>query len=242
MPLWLMGLRIILIYFVALIMVRMLGKRELGRLSPFDFVVVIALGEVIAAPFIDDKLKLSNVLLALVLLVALQLFVSWISLKSEKIRTFFGAKPTIIIQNGKIVEKNMKKLKYNMGDLLEQLRQKNLFNIADVEFAVLETSGQLSAIPKSQRRPVTPQDLGIPTQYEGVPTVLITDGHIIQPNLEQIDLTEAWLRRELAKQGVQKVEDVLLASIDTEGKLFIAKKKAADTPLEHEIKDDQIGV
>ncbi|MGE5578093.1 MAG: YetF domain-containing protein [Syntrophothermus sp.] len=242
MPLWLMALRIILIYFVALVLVRFLGKRELGKLTPFDFVVIIALGEVIAAPFIDDKIKLSNVILALALLVALQLFVSWVSLKSEKIRTFFGLKPTIIIQNGKIVEKNMKKLKYNMGDLLEQLRQKNLFNIADVEFAVLETSGQLSVIPKSQNRPVTPKDLGIPTQYEGIPTVLITDGHIAQQNLAQVGLTEAWLRRELAKQGVQKVEDVLLASLDTEGKLFLAKKKVADTPLEHETQDDQIGV
>jgi uncharacterized membrane protein YcaP (DUF421 family) len=122
----------------------------------------------------------------------------------------------------------MARIRYNINDLLEQLRLKNVSNIADVEYAILETSGQLSVILKSQKRPVTPEDLNLPTKYEGLPSALIIDGYIMLDNLKKTNLSVDWLQTELSKFGIKRLKDVLLASLDTEGKLYYQVKAAAE--------------
>jgi uncharacterized membrane protein YcaP (DUF421 family) len=118
----------------------------------------------------------------------------------------------------------MLKARYNIEDLLTQLREKNIFNIADVEFAVLESSGKLSVLPKSQKHPVTAEDMGIPTKYEGLCLPLIIDGRIQKENLTKADLDENWLREELRREGVTDVRQIFFASLDTQGNLYIDRR------------------
>jgi uncharacterized membrane protein YcaP (DUF421 family) len=153
------------------------------------------------------------------LLVA-QVFLSMVSLKSEKARGIICGTPSVLIENGRIMEGELKRIRYNINDLMEQLRVKNIPNIADVEFAILETGGDLSVIPKSQKRPLMPADMKLPTEYEGLPVTLIIDGYVLEKNLSSINLNKEWLGEELKKFGVTNLKEVLFASIDTGGKLF----------------------
>jgi uncharacterized membrane protein YcaP (DUF421 family) len=132
--------------------------------------------------------------------------------------------PTLVIQNGKILAKNMSRCRYNIDDMLLQLRTQGVFNVDDVEFAVLESNGQLSVLRKSHKQPVTREDLKIPSGYEGLSSEMIVDGEIIYQNLQQNNLDEAWLILELERQGIRSPKEIMLASLDTRGNLYVDKK------------------
>lgn len=215
--------RTVIIYFVVLIMIRLMGKREIGQLSPFDFVVAIIIAELAAIPMESPDIPLWHGIVPLVTLGILEVMLSYASLYSHGLRRFMDGSPQIVIQNGRILKREMRKARYNLDDMLGQLREKGVFAIEDVEFAILEPTGRLSIIPKSQKRPVTPDDLGIPTVYEGFPTVLIMDGVIMKKNLQQAGLTESWLLERLVERGVT-LKSVFLASIGTNGRLYIDLK------------------
>lgn len=215
--------RTIFIYFLVLIIIRMMGKREIGQLSPFDFVVAIIIAELAAIPMEATDVPLWHSIMPLVVLGLLEVFMSYATLFSRTLRGIVCGHPQVIIKNGRMLRDEMRKARYNLDDIMEQLREKGIVEVDDVEFAVLETSGRLSVILKSQHRPVTPADLGIATTYEGLPTVLVMDGSVLNKNLKAIDLSEAWLNEQLGKHGLSP-EDVLLATLGTSGRLFINKK------------------
>ena len=230
---WALFYRTAVLYLAVLLAIRIMGKREVGQLSAFDLVVAIMIAELAAMSMEQIDMPLHEGLIPIFTLVALEIMFAFVSLKSHTLRGIVDGGPSIVIANGKIIERELRKLRYNMSDLLGQLRQKDVANIADVQFAVLETSGQLSVILKPEKRPVTPKDLSLPTKYEGMPTPLIFDGHIHFRNLRGLHLDEEWLRKEVRKQGVEKTEDVLFASLDTHGNLYISerdvtRKKPAD--------------
>ncbi|MGI6659817.1 MAG: DUF421 domain-containing protein [Dethiobacteraceae bacterium] len=202
-----------------------MGKREVGELSAFDLVVAIMIAELAAMSMERINMPLHEGLVPIFTLVGLEILLSYLSLKSHTIRGLVDGAPSIVIANGKIVEKELRKLRYNVSDLIGQLREKDVANIADVEYAVLETSGELSVVLKSSKRPVTPEDLGLPTKYEGLPVPLIFDGHIHYNNLRSLRLDQAWLLAEVRKQGLERIEDVLYASLDTDGNLYISEKE-----------------
>jgi uncharacterized membrane protein YcaP (DUF421 family) len=204
-----------------------MGKREVGQLSAFDLVVAIMIAELAAVPMENIDMPLHEGLIPVFTLVALQVLFAYLSIKSHTIRGIVDGGPSIIIANGKVLEKEIRKMRYNMSDLLGQLREKDVPNIADVQFAVLETSGELSVVLKGDKRPVTVADLGLPTKYEGLPTPLIFDGHIHFKNLRGLHLDEEWLLKELRSHGVERVKDVLFASLDTDGNLYVSEKEAA---------------
>lgn len=216
--------RTLTFYAVLLLIMRVMGKREIGSLSPFDLVVTIMIAELAALPMENADISLLHALVPILTLVVAEIVVSFVSLRSESFRTLLTGIPSIIIRDGEIVESEMRRLRYNLSDLMLQLRLKGIPNIADVEVAILETNGELSVIPKSQKRPVTPADLKIETRYEGLPLLLITDGKLQQHNLEQAGLDEAWLRSRLGERGIDDIKDVLVASLDTGGELFIQRK------------------
>ncbi len=224
-----MAIRIAAIYVFLLFFVRLGGKRELGQLNIFDLIIAFALGDIIGDPIIDETIPLSRPVFAISILILLEIITSQVALKNEKIRNLINGTPTVVIENGKIIRDSMKKMRYTTADLLQQLRQKNIVRLSDVEFAILETSGQLSVIPKSQKRPISPADLNINTKYEGVPIVLINDGQIKAQSLKKLNLTENWLHQELKKLGIIEVEDVLIATLDTQGRLHVDKKEDPDS-------------
>lgn len=220
-------LRTIILFAATFLLLRIMGKREIGQLQPYELVIIIMISELAAVPMEDIDIPILRGLIPIFVLAALQVTLAFVSIKSERIRGLISGKPSILIKNARIDEAEMARQRYNINDLLEQLRSKNAPNIADVEYAILETSGQLSVILKSQKRAVAPGDLQISTQYEGLPTTLIIDGHIINENMSKIGLSVGWLRGELGKLGVPDTADVLFASLDTQGNLYFQVKDAA---------------
>jgi uncharacterized membrane protein YcaP (DUF421 family) len=213
-------LRTILIYFIMLVVVRLMGKREIGQLSPFDFVVAIMMAELAVLPMESPEIPLWHGIIPLLILACLEIGISYMALHSHTVRGILDGKPQIVIQNGKILKSEMRRSRYNLNDLMAQLREKGFPNIKDVEFGILETSGKLSIIPRSQKRPLTPEDLGISTKYEGMPVVLVMDGVVMHSGLELCGLDESWLQEKLEEKGVS-VSDVFLAMLDTEGEFYV---------------------
>ncbi|ABZ84324.1 duf421 protein [Heliomicrobium modesticaldum Ice1] len=221
---WVIIARALIIYFSVLVIMRIMGKREIGKLSPVDLVVAIMIAELAAIPMEDPSIPLHHGLIPIGVLVLAEVGFSYLSMKSPVTRDWLNGSPTVIIENGRLLEGEMRRTRYNLNDLLAQLREKDVFNINDVEFAILETSGKLSVLPKSQRRPVTAEDLQIPTSYEGLPTPLILDGKVDYRNLRSIHLDEKWLMTELQKHGFAAVEQVFFASLDSKGAFYICPK------------------
>jgi uncharacterized membrane protein YcaP (DUF421 family) len=217
--------RTILLYFLVMITVRLMGKHQIGQLQPFELVIAIMISELAAIPMQDTEIPLLNGIIPIITLLFIQTSLSLITLKSTRARRLICGNASILIANGHVNETEMARLRYSLTDLLEQLRLKDIANIADVEFAILETSGKLSVILKSQKRPVNPEDLHLETAYEGLPLTLILDGKIQRHNLRQNRLSEEWLLSQLRNFGFGSCQEVLLASQDTSGKLFIQPKQ-----------------
>ncbi|RXE58082.1 DUF421 domain-containing protein [Acetivibrio mesophilus] len=217
--------RTLILYLIVVFIMRIMGKRQIGQLQPFELVIAIMISELAALPMQDIGIPLINGIIPILTLLFAQITLSFIGLKNPHVRAIICGRPTILIQNGKINEAQLRKEMYSLNDLLEQLRIKDIQNIADVEFALLETNGQLSVIPKSQKRPVTPQDLNISTQYEGLSMDIIIDGDISYENLKLANLDINWLKDTLSKFGINNPKDVLFASLDSEGNLYYQVKE-----------------
>ena len=200
-PLTIIAVRSLILYLYIMFIVRFMGKRQVGEMQPFELVVAILIADLAAVPMESPEMPLIHGLIPVAILAIMEMTISYLSLHREGFRRLVTGSPSIIIINGKICEAELRKMRYNLNDLLEQLRIKGFHNIEDVEFAILETSGQLSVIPKSQKRPVTPEDLQIPTEYEGLSHPLILDGVVHKGNLIRTNLTEEWLQEQLSQQG-----------------------------------------
>ena len=217
--------RTFLLYILVVITMRLMGKRQIAQLEPFELVIAIMIAELAVIPMQDRNIPLINGIIAITTLLFIQVTFSVLSLHSLNFRSFLDGRYSLIIANGVIQEKEMRKARYNLDELLEQLRLQSVFNLADVEFAVLETSGDLSVLLKSQKRSVTPEDLQLETSYEGLPLVLIMDGQVMTSELKKSQLSEAWLRTELEKHGIKSPKGVLVASLNTAGELFFQAKE-----------------
>jgi len=216
--------RTILLYGTVILVIRIMGKRQVGELQPFELAITIMISALAAIPMEDIDIPLLFSIIPIFLLLAFQVIISIISMRSTKARSFLCGKPTILIKNGRIIEDNLKKLRINLNDLLEQLRIKGYYNIADIEFAIMETTGKISVIPKSQKRPLTPDDLNIPTDYEGISQSLIIDGEVQHKNLAKIGLNEKWLLNELKKFNIYNLNQIFFAAIDSKGNLLYQLK------------------
>lgn len=219
-------IRTLILYATTVILLRVMGKRQIGQLQPYELVVIIMISELAAIPMNNTSIPLVSGLIPIFILVAAQVTLSFISLKSEKARGIICGKPSILIDNARIVEEEMRRQRYNINDLLEQLRSKNVSNIADVQYAILETGGQLSVILKSEKRPVEPQDLELEVEQEILPITLVIDGQVIYENLRKINRTEDWLHEELGNLGIKQIREVLFASLDDRGKVYYQRKSS----------------
>ncbi len=218
--------RTLILFALVVIVMRLMGKRQVGQLQPFELVVVILISDVAAVPMQNTGIPLFNGVVPILVLLISSVTLSYMSLKSEKARSVICGRPSILVERGKILYPELQKLRYNLSDLLEQLRAKDIPNIADVEYAILETNGELSVIPKSQKRPVIPEDLQVATKYEGLPLTLIMDGKISSQNMKKANVNMQWLELELKRFNITNPNQVLLASLDTTGTLFVQEKPA----------------
>jgi len=207
------------VFIMLVILSRIIGKKVLSQLTFFDFVVGILMGT-ITGTYVTTEVKGLWVLLSPVLLTILVVAVAFLSVKSLPARKILEGEPVIVIQNGKIMENNMWKLRYHLDDLEMQLREKGIFDITEVEFAILEPHGYLSVLKKSQHLPVTMKDLGKSTPYKGMATEIIKDGKVLEQNLAQNNLDFAWLYKQLSQRGIRDLSDVVYASLESDGTLF----------------------
>lgn len=214
----------LLLYLVVILSMRLMGKRQIGQLQPFEFAVAVMISEIAALPLTEDDRKIHHALIPITVLVACQLLISLISMKGVKIRAYICGKPSILIRNGRILEKNMRKELCTINDLLEQLRFNNIQNVSDVEYAVMETNGQLSVVLKSQKRPVTPEDLNLRTKYEGYTTDLIIDGRLMDESIRKLNIDKQWLDQQLRERGITDYKMVFYAALDSLGGFYIQKK------------------
>lgn len=218
-------IRTLILYITVVVFLRIMGKRQIGQLQPYELVVIIMISELAAIPMEDTGIPIFNGLIPIFILFAFEVTLSWISLKSERARGVICGRPSILIEKSQIMEDELRRLRYNINELLEQLRLKDVIDIADVEYAILETSGQLSVILKSDKRPVQPKDVNISPPAEGLPISLIIDGHVVHSNLSRVNKDINWLETELSKSGVKRFADVLFACLDSQGQLFYQSKK-----------------
>lgn len=217
-------IRVLILYILVLIVMRLMGKREIGQMQPFELVIAIMIADLASVPMGDTGIPITNGIIPIIELLLIQSLISIINLKSLKGRSILCGKPTILIYRGKIDEKAMKKEKFTINELQERLRQNNVFNIGDVEYAILETSGQLTVIQKPEKRTTIPEDFGILPEYEGIPYDLVIDGKIMSENLKAIGRDYNWLVKQVEKFKITP-EQALVVTFDGKGQIFCQAKE-----------------
>lgn len=219
-------IRTILIYFFTIFSLRLLGKRQIGELEPSELVVTIIISEVAAAPIQDAALPIIPNIMAIALLLILEVILSFGAYKSFKIRKLFFGRPSIFFKNGSIDQKEMEKQRFNLNDLMETVRNTGATSLSEVEYIIMETNGNVSIIPKSDQRPLTFSDLGIPAPKP--PTlsyVIIDNGNTNLSTLKLLGFNEEWLKKQLRMHNIKKAEDVFCMTANSDGATVIIPKK-----------------
>ncbi|WP_035292081.1 DUF421 domain-containing protein [Clostridium sp. KNHs214] len=207
--------RTTILYFISILALRLMGKRQIGELQPFELVIAIMISELASMPMQDSRMPLINGIIPVLTLLILQIIISVVQLKSEKVQKLICGKPSILIQDGKINIQELRHQRINVNDLMEELRLNGYFDIQDIEYAILETSGQLSIIPNSQLTPVKRQDLGINVPQEKLPITLILDGKINEENLSKTNKNMNWLNNQLHKNNINSASEVFIGILDS---------------------------
>jgi uncharacterized membrane protein YcaP (DUF421 family) len=213
-------LRALLAFTIMLIIARILGKPTISQLTYHDFVVTITLGALTANLTFNTEVKIGNMVTAILTFTLIAYILMRLALKSRMFRKWVSGQPTVIIQNGKILEDNMRKQKLTLDTLIQELREKNIFDLDEVDYAVLETNGNFSVLRKSDYLPVIHKDLKMKPKKQLFPVELIMDGQIIGENLQQNGLSRKWLESQLKKRG-HSLDSVNYAVRSTNGSLFI---------------------
>lgn len=219
-------IRTLILYASVTAAVRIMGKRQIGEMQPSELVVAIMISDLASVPMQAVDIPLLSGIIPVFTLIVAEVFAAFLSLKSKAIRRIIAGEPSVVIRGGRIDEKELVRQRFNLNDLLEQLRISGYPDISQVEIAVLETNGQLSIIPKAEARNVTVKDLNLKNaEKETIPFMLISDGKINKAELERSGKSEKWLNQELKKKKISSVKDVFVASLDEDGKLFLQKKE-----------------
>ena len=216
-------IRSILLYIVVLVVMRLMGKREIGQLQPFELAISIMIADLASTPMADAGIPISNGIIPILALLVMHLIISVLNIKSIKARQILCGKPTILIYRGRIDEKMLRRERFTVNELEERLRGNNIVNIGDVEYAILETSGQVTVIQKPNKKNVTVEDLGIKKDYEGLTYDLVLDGKIMYENLEILKKDYNWLKKQVNKFGIEP-NQALIVTIDGKGEIFCQEK------------------
>lgn len=218
-------LKTIIIYILVLTAVRLMGKRELGQLQPFELVTLLIIADVAAVPMEEIGMPLLQGIIPVLGLLTAEIIMSYLNVRFQPFHKLISGKPSVLIAKGKIVEKNLDKQRFSLDDLIEQIRVAGYPNISDVDYAILETSGEISVIPKKEKSSVTLEDLNLPKEYVGYPRIVIMDGILFDSNLKALGYEMNWLQGKLKENGL-KIEDTLLLMVDEAGKVFSQGRKS----------------
>ena len=217
--------RTLIIYFSLLLIMRLLGKRQLGEMELSEFVVAALIADLASHPLQDIGIPMINGLVPIVTLFCCEVLISGVAMKNIRLRALLFGKPSMLVEKGKIRQKEMKKNRFTTDELMEELRNQGYLDIRAVEYAVLETDGRLSVIPYPSEAPVTPAQLKIEAEDKGYPVVVISDGHVIQSNLRLVGRDMNWLKQRLAALGVKDAESVFLMTVNSAGQVYYTIKE-----------------
>ena len=216
--------RTIIIYVLVLFVMRFMGKREIGQMQPFELVIAIMIADLASTPMSEIGIPILYGIIPILSLLLMHVIISVINLKSIKMREIICGKPRILIYRGKIDETAMIQENFTINELQERLRVNNVSNLGDVEFAILETSGQISVVLKPEKRALKPEDFNIQPEYEGIAYDLVIDGKIMGDNLNKINKDYNWLETEVGKFNI-KPEEALVVVLNGDGTIFCQKKE-----------------
>lgn len=216
--------RALLLYLLVIFAVRMMGKRQLGDLQPSEIVTTILIGNIASLPIEDSSLPMAAAVVPILTLAAFEVAVSEAGLKWRRLRLLFSGRPQVIIREGKIDQKAMKKIRFTLDDLMENLRGEGVFDIQDVWHCVVETNGKVNVLQKFPARTLTPADMQLKGKDERPPVVVIADGAVVQTAMEQIGITPAWLEKVLEQKKLRR-EDIFLMTVDGGRKVFLVEKE-----------------
>lgn len=228
-------IRTMILYFVVLFVIRVMGKAELSKMDPFEMIILFMIAELAAIPIESLDIPLLNGVAAILTLLFLEVSLSFLSIKSKRINSLLNGKPSVIIDKGRINEKELKSQRITLDDLMQQLRLKNYPSMADVDYAVLEANGDLSVIPKPEKAPLTPSDMDLAASSEVIPMVLISDGALYPNNLKRFGKEEDYLKKELSKAKITEYSQVFLCFCDEKGQLHVYPKGKSRKDLKEEV-------
>ena len=228
--------RTLILYTLVLFAVRLMGKSELSKMSPFQLVIVFMIAELAAIPIDDPDVSLINGVIAIFTLMFLQILFSLLSIKSEGFKNFISGRPAILIEKGKLNLKELTRLRITTTDLLEQLRLANCPSICDVQYAIMESNGQLSVIQKADSHPVTPKDLHLAVTESDLPVILLSDGAVYQRNLAMSGIIEEDFQHRLSEKGIHSYDSIFLAFCDSRKQIHVYVKNSQGQDYAREVK------
>lgn len=225
---YILAIRSLILYVGVLIAIRLMGKRQIAQLQPFEFVVILIISEMVSVALQSTNIPLINTVIPIIVLVICQVFIAQMDLKSDKFRNLICGSPAILISNGELQEKTMVSQRLDINDILEQMRAKGFFDIEDIAYAILETNGQISFMPKSSIRPLQPSDMELNLPAERPAITLIMDGKINYNHLQWAKVDINQLMQAIKKAGFPNEKDIFIASIDYQKNLFVQCKQGKE--------------
>jgi len=218
-------IRTVIIYITLIVSQRIMGKRQLGELAPYELVVAVLISDLASVPLQDTDTPLIFGLIPVLTLISLEVLISWATLKSPRLRIFISGKPSIIISDGKIDQKEMRKNRLTIDELTVEMRKQNILDISDIRYAILESDGTLSIILYAGQSPLTPNQAHITVDEVQYPITVISDGRIMSDNLEKLGYDIKWLQNHLSSRKITDAKDVFLMQADRNGKIYFEKRE-----------------
>ncbi len=217
--------RTIALYLLIILGIRLMGKRQVGELEPSELVFTLLIADLAAVPMQDFGIPLITGVVPIVTLLCVTLLISLLTMRSIKFRSILCGKPSIVVDNGKLCQKEMEKNRFTLDELSEELRVQGVSDLRTVRYAILETNGQLTVLLKAAEMPATAAQMGLKPKEPGLATWIISDGRLMSENLKRRGLNDEWLKKQLAQNHVKHVREVFALSVDEQGQVYFAKKE-----------------
>ena len=206
--------RTVIMYIVVVLTLRLMGKRQIGELEASELVVTIIISEIAALPITDLGVPMAGSLLAILILLVLEICLSQLAYHSVKVRTALYGKPSMFYSKGKLHQQEMKKQRFNVGDLMEELRNQGIVSLDQVDYVIMETNGKVSVILSARENPITPEDLGLSVSPIPMTYVIVDNGNLISSNLKRLGLNQNWLNRQLEENNLKHIHDIFYLSFE----------------------------
>ena len=217
--------RTIILYLLIIVGIRLMGKRQVGELEPSELVLDLIIADLAAVPMQDYGIPLLSGIVPILTLLSLTLLLSLLTMKSLPFRVLLCGRPSVIVRDGVVDQREMRRNRFTLDELHEELRCQGVAGLESVKYAILETNGQLSVLPYAAQQPVTAQQMGLTPQEPGLPMVIINDGRLITRSLHSRGLNEEWLEKQLRQHHVKRTQDVFLLTVDEENRVYLSKKE-----------------